>query len=176
LPKSVTRTVRLDEELDRALTKKASNGKTSVSFLVNRCIRKFVEWDSPSFELGLVSVPETLLDKLARDKDEEALERFGREIARDYVKPASEYVLGDFTVGSAVEILRRSSLYSGNFSFDFASGHDSRNNVIVLRHDHGRPWSRYYAGLLDETFRVLLGEEAKATYTDSLCVVQLKVH
>jgi hypothetical protein len=176
LPRSVTRTVRLDEELDKAISKKASNGRTSVSFLVNRCIRKFVEWDSPSFELGVVSVPESLLDKLARDKDEEALEVFGREVASDFVKPATEYVLGEFTVESAIEILRRSSLYSGRYTFDFANGHDSRNSVIVLRHDHGRLWSRYYAGLLDETFKVLLREEVKATYTDSLCVVQLKVH
>jgi predicted HicB family RNase H-like nuclease len=104
LPKSVNRTLRLDEELDRAIAKKASKDRTSVNFLVNRCIRKFVEWDSPSSEFGVVSVPKSLLDGLVRDKDEEALERYGREVARNLVKPAAEYVLGEFTVESAVEI------------------------------------------------------------------------
>ena len=39
MPKNVTRTVRLDDVLDRAIQEKAKEANTSVNFLVNRLIR-----------------------------------------------------------------------------------------------------------------------------------------
>jgi hypothetical protein len=173
VPKTVTRTLRVDEELDRAVAKRATSDRVSVNFLVNRCLRKFIEWDAPILELGMVVEPKLLVDRLAEDKDESQFEEYGRDVARGFLKPATLYVMGEFTVASSVELLRRSSLYSGKFRFDFVEGHDSRKQVLIIRHDQGRLWSSYFAGLLDETFKVLLGREVRIEHTDSLCIVQL---
>jgi hypothetical protein len=173
LPKSVTRTLRVEEELDRAIAKRASKEGVSFNFLATRSLRKFIEWDVPIVELGMVVVPSLVLDRLASGKGEKELEEYGREVARDLIKPATVYVTGEFTVASAIEVMRRSSQYSGRFSFDFDDGLDSRNQVLIVRHEHGRVWSSYFAGLLDETFRVLLGKDVKVEFTDSLCIVQL---
>jgi len=175
-PESVTRTLRLDRDLDRAIASAAAKQRVSINFLVNKCIRKYVEWDGPALELGNVTIPDLLLDALVRDRDGEALEGYGREVARDYIRPAATYMLGDFTVDSALEVIRRGSLYSGAFSFNVDEGHDNRHRVIVLKQERGRLWSRFWAGLLEETFKVLLGEETKIISTDSLCVVQLTIH
>jgi hypothetical protein len=173
VPKSVTRTLRVDEELDRVITKRAYKEGVSVNFLVTRSLRKFIEWDVPIVELGMVVVPKLLMDRLATGKDGKELEEYGREVARDLVKPAAVYVTGEFNLDSAIEVLRRSSRYSGRFSFDFEEGLDSRKQVLIVRHEQGRVWSNYLAGLLDETFRVLLGKDAKVEFTDSLCIVQM---
>jgi hypothetical protein len=162
--------------LDRAIASVAAKQRVSVNFLVNKCIRKYVEWDRPSVEFGIVTIPKLLLDVLVKEKDGEALEQYGREVARDYLRPAAMYLVGEFTVASAIEVLRRGAVYGGSFSFDVEEGRDSRHRVIVLRHDQGRLWSRYFRGLLEETFRVLLGEETEIICTDSLCVVQMVAH
>jgi hypothetical protein len=140
---------------------------------VSRCLRRLVEWDAPILGLGMVVIPKLLLERLSGKVDEATFETWGREMARDFLKPATIYSLGEFTLGSVVEVLRRTSVYSGRFNFDFGQGSDSRKRVVVLRHDQGRLWSRYYMGLLDETFKVLLGEEMTVAYTDSLCIAQL---
>ena len=163
----------MDGELDRAIARAAAKQRVSVNFLVNKCIRRYVEWDGHLSDLGIVTIPRLLLDVLAKGVDAEALERCGREVAREYLRPAATFLLGEFTVASAIEVLRRSAVYGGTFSFDIDEGSDSRHRVIVLSHDQGRLWSRYFAGLLEETFKVLLGEETKVTSTDSLCVVHL---
>lgn len=173
MPKSVTRTLRIDEDLDRAIGKRASKERVSVNSLVNRSLRKLVDWDIPLLELGAVVVPKLLIDRMAEDKDEQKFGEYGREVARDFLKPATLYVTGEFTVASSIEMLRRSALYSGRFRFDFGEGHDSRKQVLMIRHDQGRLWSSYFAGLLDETFKVLLGEELRIEYTDSICIAQL---
>jgi len=176
LPKSVTRTLRVDEDMDKAIETSAAKQNVSVNFLVNSLLRRYVEWDSPAMSLGYVVVPSLLLDELAKAKDEETLEQLGRKVARDFLIPATVYALGETTVASAIEVMRRASLYTGRFGFDLQEGRDSRSHVLIIRHDQGRLWSRYYVGLLDETFRVLLGEAAKTTYTDSLCILQLATH
>jgi hypothetical protein len=170
----VTRTLRVDEELDEAVVKRASQERISVNFLVNRCIRRFVEWDSVAKGFGMVATPKMVLDRLAIGKDGDEFESLGRAVAKELVKPSAEFINGEFTVASCVDVFRRSSTYGGGFSFEFGEGRDSRSHVIALRHDQGQLWSRYYAGILDELFRVLLGEEAKVSYTDALCILQMK--
>jgi len=173
MPRSVTRTLRIDPELDKAIGRRASNDRVSVNFLVNRCIRRFVEWDALTAQFGMVTVPRLVLSELAGGKDTDAIERLGRMVARNFLEPAATYSLGTFDVASAIEMLRRSSTYGGRFSFDVGDGHDSHSHVIVIRHDEGWTWSRYYVGLLDEAFRVILGKDTKITFTDALCVAQL---
>jgi hypothetical protein len=171
----VTRTLRLEEDLDRAIVKRASNDRVSVNFLVTMSLRKLVEWDIPIMDFGMVVVPDLLLARFSGDKDEATFERFGREVAREFTGPMVTYAIGDFTVASSVEFFRRAALYSGRFKFDFGEGRDSRSYVMIIRHGRGRSWSRYYLGVMDEVFNVLLGQEAKIAHTDSLCICQLRV-
>lgn len=138
-----------------------------------RCVRKYLDWDLPSIHIGMVSVPQALLTELGADKSSETLEKYGRLVAREFVKPGAEYILGEFTVASAIEVLTRASLYSGRFRFDFVDGADSRNHVLVIRHEERPQWSMYYAGMLDETFKVLLGQDAKLATTDTLSILQM---
>lgn len=175
IAKSVTRTLRLEEDLDRAIVKRASSDRVSVNFLVSTSLRKLVDWDIPVVEFGMVVVPDLLLAKFSSDKDEATFERFGRELTREFTDPVVTYAIGEFTVASCIEFFRRVALYSGRFKFDFVEGRDSRSYVMIIKHDRGRAWSRYYLGVLDEVFNVLLGQEAKIAYTDSLCICQLKV-
>ena len=142
---------------------------------MNRCVRRFVEWDSVAMGLGMVAAPRMLLEKLATGKSGDEFEAYGRTIARELLKPAAGFI-GEIDVVTCVEVLRRASTYGRSFNFEFGEGKDSRSHVLVLRHDQGQLWSRYYAGLLDETFRVILGEEAKVTLTDSLCILKMNVH
>src|SRR5947209_14472552 len=47
---SVTRSVRIEKDADERLRHLAEQGDTSVNTLVNRALRKFVEWDARSEE------------------------------------------------------------------------------------------------------------------------------
>ena len=172
VPKSATRTLRVDQDLDRAISERASKQNVSVNSLLNSLLRRYVDWDIPSAQLGYVIAPRLLLDELAKDRDEEKMEQVGRKVAKEFLKVATVYIYGELTATTAVELMRRASLYSGRFGFDLDEGQDSRSHVIIIRHEQGRMWSRYYLGLLDETFRVLLGEQVRTSYTDSLCVLQ----
>jgi len=87
MPKSVTRTVRLDKDLDDAIQRRAEEEKITVNFLVNRTVRKLVEWDIPARKFGLVIAPEGLLSTLIDRYDDESCIGLGRASAREYIKP-----------------------------------------------------------------------------------------
>ena len=135
-----------------------------MNFFVSMSLRKLVDWDIPAVELGMVVVPDLLLAKFSSDKDEATFERFGRELTREFTDPVVTYAIGEFTVASCIEFFRRVALYSGRFKFDFVEGRDSRSYVMIVKHDRGRAWSRYYLGVLDEVFNVLLGQEANRVH------------
>lgn len=173
MPKSVTRTVRVDEELDKAVAKRAADEGVSVNFIVGRALRKMTDWDMPGVKLGFVTTSSALLSLLGEGYGEDEMKAQGRRIARDFMKPATEYMFGKFSLDSSIELLRRSSIYGGRMSFDFVEGSDSRKSVLLIKHGQGRKWSSYYSGMLEETFNVLLGYPGRSTQTDSLCIMQL---
>ncbi len=174
-PGTTTRTLRIDADLDRAIAKRASFERVSVNALVSRSLRKFIDWDVPTLDFGMVIFPKILVDRLALLGTEETLEKYGREVARELIMPVATIVSREFTVTSAVEVLRRVSLYAGTFrfNFDYEVGRDSRTLVLLIRHDNGRLWSRFYFGMIDETFRVLLKEDVKTECTDLFCTARL---
>src|SRR5579863_8411185 len=118
MPKSVTRTVRLDKDLDDAIQRRAAEEKITVNFIFNRTVRKLVEWDVPARKLGLVTTPEGLLNRLLDRYDDDGCLELGRASARDYVKPFVVYLFGEFSLENTILLLRRSSQYGGRWEFD----------------------------------------------------------
>src|SRR5881409_1363272 len=72
---SVTRSVRIEKDADERLRHLAEQGDTSVNTLVNRALRKFVEWDAYGEKFGFITLPSAMLIKLMDClTDEEARE------------------------------------------------------------------------------------------------------
>ncbi|HYS72048.1 MAG TPA: hypothetical protein VEM95_06460, partial [Thermoplasmata archaeon] len=72
---SVTRTIRIERDVDDFLRKFADQEGISVNFLVNKAIRRLVEWDVFADKFGMVSLPSSLLIKMMESlTDAEAAE------------------------------------------------------------------------------------------------------
>src|SRR6266571_3014843 len=72
---SITRSVRIEKDADERLRQLADQGDTSVNTLVNRALRKFVEWDAFGEKFGFITLPSAMLIKLMDClTDEEARE------------------------------------------------------------------------------------------------------
>jgi len=168
--KSVTRTLRLDRKLDDAISRRAAYEHISVNFLVNRCLQKYLEWDIPSDEFGMVSVSRDLIRKLFRGLDDERIDHIGRENAREYFKTVTETLGGEFTEASAIDLIKRVGVHGRRFDFNIEEAHDGLPRRLVIRHDDGLPISKFYAAMADEMFH-LLNKEAKIATTESLCVI-----
>src|SRR5437016_3932994 len=171
MPKNVTRTVRLEDALDRAIQEKAKEANTSVNFLVNRIIRKYIDWDLPGEKFGLGPVSAILMNRLFDGLDDKSAFDMGRSIAHDFFEPYASYLFGELTFETSILLFRRASDYGGRYIFD--SNPDKRHHVLILRHNGGQKLSRFYSGVFQGVYSEILKMEVKVECTKDYCVVRL---
>ena len=173
LPKSVTRTVRLDDDLDTKMQNRAKESSVSVNFLINRLIRKYIEWDIPAEKFGLGPVAAILLNRLFDEVDEETSAEIGRWAAHEFFSPFCRYLFGELTFQTTILTFRRASDYGSRYSFDTTS--DSRHRIIVLRHNGGNKVSSFYAGMFKGLYSDILKMELSVESTHDYCIAQLGI-
>lgn len=167
--KTVTRAIRVDEDLDKGLATIASKEGTSVNFIVNKALRKYVDWDYLAGKYGVTSdfaaASAKLLDYLS---DEEVID-FGRWVANKLFR---EYVTFWFKRIDFETILKAIRLLgvAGNFQYDEYFGNDVRS--IVCKHNSGRKRSRFYAEMFKDVFKELADTEVKIESTENQVLVQ----
>lgn len=87
LVKSIVRTIRIDEDLNAAIEKLATENRTSVNFIVNSILRENVEWTSIVSKLGFGTYPHYLSITLFDMLTDMECEATGEKIAREFLKP-----------------------------------------------------------------------------------------
>jgi hypothetical protein len=170
---SVTRTLRLDKELDEAIQKIALQERVSVNTVVSRTLRRFADWDVHAERFGMVMMtPAMLVQLMDRMSPDEARE-LGRASVRDSAKGAVESIFINFTFATAIEFLRRFGQYAGRFEFEHSE--KGKEHVILLRHGTGLKWSLYYEGVIRGIFEDGLGMKVQVRATPDTCVAKLEL-
>jgi hypothetical protein len=171
LLRSFTRTIRIDEVLNKLVEKSANDEGVSVNFLVNKALQAYLEWNVVSRKFGLSTIPRSLLNRFMEHHSENDCKDLGHWVAKESFKPFAEYQFGQLTFQSSLEVFRRFAKYGGLYEFDAIS--DSHKLVIFLKHGSGRKWSIYYSGLIETVYRDMLGRNVKIEMADDLCLAQV---
>ena len=168
--RTVTRTVRIDEGLDRSIQRIAADESITINSLVGRSLTRLVEWDRPAQKFGYVAASSILLGKLLSDKDEDRCEELGRWAAHEFVIPFVVFLFGELSCANVLLFFKRASRY-GQFAFDETE--DSGKHILVLKQTHGPNWSYYYGGMMKEMFQAVLGKKFATDHTSGILVAQL---
>jgi hypothetical protein len=170
--RSITRTIRINEDVDRALHKFSEEEGTSVSLTVNRALRRYVEWDAFAEKFGFINVPSSihakmfsyLTDEQARDLGEWA----GQNFARDFIVFWFKKVNVETTL-KALELL--GSEYARLYQFDHAS--NGKNHTIILKHGRGPKGSSFNEEFVKGLFKGLLSKDVKTERTEDQVVANV---
>lgn len=173
MAKSVTRTLRLEDDLDKALQSRAGESNVSVNFAVNRLIRKYIDWDIPAEKFGLGPVAAILVNRLFEEIDEAKAAELGRWTAREFTIPFTRYLFGELSFETSVRAFRRAAEYGGRYTFDTTT--DMRNRIIILRHNGGMKVSMFYSGIMKGIYSDALKMNLDVESTNDYCVAQLRV-
>jgi len=173
MPKTVTRTVRIDEDVDKAIQERAKEANTSVNYLLNSLMRKYIDWDLPGEKFGLDRFSSGLVNLLFDEVDDKSAYDLGRRMAREFYEPFATYLFGELTFETSLLFFRRASDYGGRHDFDINS--DKKHHVLVLRHNGGQKLSKFYGGVFDGVYSEILKIEVKVESTKDYCIVRLPV-
>jgi len=129
---SVTRSVRIEKDADERLRNLASQGDTSVNTLVNRALRKFVEWDAYGEKFGFITLPSVILVKLMECLTDEEAKQLGAWAGKNLVKEYITFWFKELTVETLLEGFAK---YGRAIAYEELVEDDRR--VIILKHSGG---------------------------------------
>jgi len=141
---SETRTIRLEGDILLKLEELANQENVSISFIINKALRRHVEWEIYAEKFGFMMVftakmrriYESLTDAEARELGRQSAENEYSEFINFWFKKI------DFeTTLKALEVL--GSEYARSFKFEHSF--DGKIHTIIFKHDRGPRTSAYYA-------------------------------
>ena len=169
---TVTRTLRLDEDLDQALEKLAREEGESVNVLASRALRKLVEWDFQAGKVGLVSIDKDTLIRLMDKQTPDEAKELGRSAVTEVVVPDMLYLFGAITIDSGLRLVSVIDRYMLRIDSEY-SFRDGRHH-LTLRHSMGPKWSAFYAGAVEELLAKNLAMDVVSTMTDDACFFEFQ--
>jgi len=165
---SATRTIRIDKGLLEIVRKLAEEEEISVNLLINRLLRKYVEWDILEAKTVTAHVTKAFLRRvMARLTEREA-----RTLARMSIPTAVTRIRLRHGRRPIEAFLETVELY-GNYSGLFRLEHSSRGEkyVLNLRHEICYKWSIFLCTIIEAIFTQIQGYNLKFKLnSDSLLV------
>ena len=172
---SVTRSVRIEKYADDRLRQLAVQGDTSVNTLVNRALRKFVEWDAYGEKFGFVTMPSVVLVKLMSCLTDQEASGLGQWAGKNLLREYSTFWFAEVTPETLVEgFLKLLSKYGRAFAYEELVQDDRR--TIILKHGGGPGWSTFYEEAIRTAFHDLLEREAHLEKSDNQVVVRFRTY
>jgi hypothetical protein len=168
---SVTRTIRIERDVDEFLRKFGDSEGVSVNLLVNKAIRRLVEWDIYADKFGLVALPASLVERMmAHLTDEEAAE-LGRWVGRNVLPEFMTFWFKEVSLQSMVVGFPRLTSRYGR-AFEYEEHAKEGKWTVILKHGAGGRWSIYYEELLRTSFQELLKTPVQTEKTDDQVVAR----
>lgn len=163
---SVTRTIRIERDVDDFLRKFADREGISVNFLVNKAIRRLVEWDVFAEKFGMVSMPSSLLVKMMDALSDAEAAELGAWVGKNLLPEFLTFWFKEVSLQSVVVGYSRLTARYAR-AFEYEEYVKEGRWTIVLKHGGGPRWSIYYEALLRTVLQVLLkGAEAQMERTE----------
>jgi hypothetical protein len=173
----------MPREVEKQLGEIASSEKITVNGLVNRVLRKFVDWDYYAEKGGFASSPPRqflmiparweLFPRLLSHASHDDAARLGRWAGRNVTREVAVFWFKQFSVSTALKTLE---LFASRFARRYEHSHNTigKEEVVTIRHGMGRSWSIFYEHLVRTVFEELLGRKVKITQTKNQIVAHIQ--
>ena len=169
----MTRTIRIDQDVDERLRRLSEQEGVSVNSLVGRSLRRLVEWDAYAEKFGFVAVPGALFSHLIELLSEEQAAELGRwagtSVVREYITFwFKEINLETFRRG----LVELSSRYDRPFEYEERVGKD--DYTLVIFHGGGSKNSLYYGEMIRVILEDLLHFQPSVERTENQVTVRFR--
>ena len=160
--KAVTRTLRIDSDVEARIEQLAEKEGVSFNLLANRSLRKLVEWEATAEKFGFAQVPIYALERVFSILSDDQARTLGREAGKNMMQELILFWFKKLDRDAALSLLAMSAKYARLFTLERTS--DGKTDTIVLKHDRGPRASAYYSEMLKSLFQSIdVGVEIQET-------------
>jgi hypothetical protein len=168
--RSVTRTLRLDEDVEAGIVEMAEREQFSFNLLANRSLRKLVEWEDKASKFGFIQVPTSIVEKVFSILTDEEARELGKEAGTNTLPEMVLFWFKKFNPETALKAMEMVGSYGNAFRLQYTL--DGQTDTVVLKHDRGPRVSAFYAELFGSLFKAM-GAKVETHETDGQVVATI---
>jgi len=168
--RSVTRTLRLDEDVEAGIVEMAEREQFSFNLLANRALRKLVEWEDKAGKFGFIQVPTSLVEKVFSILSDEEARELGREAGTNTLPEMVLFWFKKFNPENALKAMEMIGNYGNAFRLQYTV--DGETDTVVLKHDRGPRVSAFYGEMFQSLFKPM-GAKVETRETDGQVVATI---
>jgi hypothetical protein len=171
--KSVVRSFRLDEDVDKSLHKYALQEGISVNSLVNRALRRYVLWDINASRFGGVTLAGASLTRIMNYLSDDEVREYAQWVADNSVRDFVTFFFGEVTLHTLLKGLKLLADYGGHFEYEESTSGDVK--TVVLKHGRGIKWSIHYGEWVRLAVEKLLGLKVETERTENQVIFRFPI-
>ena len=171
--KTVLRTVRISEELDRILQKDAKVNRTSVNALISSIMAKYAGWDRYTEKFRYISIPGTIFRALLDLADENALATAAERLGDELPKEITSFWFKKSNLETYLQYISNAAEYGNALEAEIES--ERGNYTISIHHEYGKKWSTALKHFHDKAIRTYLKTIPHFETTESTVTIRFQV-
>jgi hypothetical protein len=171
--KTVLRTIRITQELDKLLQKDAQAKDVSVNALINQIITKYAEWDRLVEKFSFVSIASETFRSILKEVDDKKLENIARDLGSSMPKAVTLFWFKKLNLETCLKTISLFGKYSRLHVNEIELNEE--NCIITFHHGLGSKWSIFMRYFISQFVKSAVGTVPQTDVTDDLVVVSFAV-
>ena len=167
--RTVLRTVRLAQEMDRKLQEDAEANGMTVNGLMNKILTKYIKWDTHIEKFKFVSITNETFKFLLEECSDSEIERIATASERKAIEDITLFWFHKLNLETALKTASIYSRYSGLLTSETKV--DEGNYTITFHHDLGEKWSLFLKCVINQFFKTVLGIVPQIQISDNVVLV-----
>ena len=184
--KSRSITFRIDSFIIDELQRDANQSEISLNVLINKILKKYVQWGRYEHKLGLMPIPKNFFPSLIQetirlseangisiDPYKEKLIKYSAEVAFYNIKETVILMKKKFDIWSVLSVLHEYMDVSG-----ITSDHKieaGKKHIFVIQHELGEYWSLFAKELLNLIFYNIANLRAEIQITQKSIIAEVTI-
>lgn len=149
--KTLLKTIRIRQDVDRILRIDANTKGLSVNMLVSQVLDKYCEWDRYAERFGFVTIASGTFRSILEEIDDEKLSRVAANLGAEMPKAVTLFWFKKVNLQTFLDTISLFARYSGLQVHETKI--DAKEYAIAFRHALGRKWSTFLSHFMSHAIR-----------------------
>jgi len=164
-------TFRIEDKILEKIRKEGEIDQISVSNLINKILKRYIEWDSYAPKVGMIPMAKPIIASLFNMMNDEEISdlvsNFGKNVVQDIayfmkMKTDPDSFLTWFEIR-----MKRSFV-------EFNHLEENDRHMYILKHDLGYNWSLYHKKILEKIFNEFFNKPINISISDLMLTIQFE--
>ena len=164
-------TFRIEDKILEKIRKEGEIDQISVSNLINKILKRYIEWDSYAPKVGMIPMTKPIIASLFNMMNNEEISGLVSNIGKNVVQDIA-YFMKMKTDPDSFLTWFETRMKRSFVEFNHLDEND--RHMYVLKHDLGYNWSLYHKKILEKIFNEIFNKPINISISDFMLTIQFE--